>query len=53
MPGLSLAGFTEREIAEVLGWEEEAVEKIVRHYVSRTAAVADQVRKLDAAGAAA
>jgi hypothetical protein len=35
----------------VLGWEEEAVKKIIRRYVSRTA-VAERVRKLDAAGSA-
>jgi integrase len=43
-----LAGFPEREIAEILGWEEEAVKKIIRRYVSRHAMVNARIKKLDA-----
>lgn len=42
-----LAGLSEREIAELMGWEEEAVSKIIRRYVSRTAAIEDRIRRLN------
>jgi hypothetical protein len=41
-----LAGFTMREIAETLAWEETSVDKIIRRYVSRSAAIRDRIRKL-------
>ncbi|KFL27059.1 integrase [Devosia sp. 17-2-E-8] len=34
-----VAGLSERVIAEILGWEEETVAKIIRRYVGRNAAV--------------
>lgn len=34
-----LAGLSERVIAEIMGWEEETVSKIIRRYVDRQAAV--------------
>jgi integrase len=33
-----VAGLPERVIAEILGWQEESVSKIIRRYVDRTAA---------------
>lgn len=33
-----IAGLSERVIAEILGWEEEHVAKIIRRYVGRSAA---------------
>ena len=41
------AGLTEREIAEIMGWEEEKVTRIIRRYVGRTAALKELIRKLD------
>ena len=41
-----VAGFSVREIAEMMGWEEESVEKIIRRYVSLTAALQDKIRRL-------
>lgn len=46
---LYLAGFSIREIAEILGWEEDTAEQIVRRYVSRTAAIEDKIRRLNEA----
>lgn len=43
-----LAGLPIRTIAEIMGWEEEAVEKIIRRYVSRKAAVQDAILKMRA-----
>jgi hypothetical protein len=37
-----------REIAETLAWEEESVEKIVRRYVGRSAALKPRIKKLEA-----
>ena len=37
-----------REIAETLAWKEASVEKIIRRYVGRTAAIKARVRKLEA-----
>jgi integrase len=42
-----IAGFTMREIAETLAWEEESVEKIIRRYVGRTAAIKARIKKLE------
>lgn len=44
-----LAGLSEREIAEVMAWSEEDVSRIIRRYVSRTAAIEDRVRRLNEA----
>jgi integrase len=44
-----LAGLSEREIAETMGWEEAYVSKIIRRYVSRSAAIEDRIRRLDEA----
>jgi hypothetical protein len=41
-----IAGFTMREIAETLAWEEESVEKIIRRYVGCSAALKARIRKL-------
>ena len=38
--------FSMREIAETLAWEEESVEKIIRRYVGRSAAIKAKIRKL-------
>jgi integrase len=42
-----VAGLSEREIAEVLGWEEKSVSRIIRRYVGRGAAVREVIKKLD------
>lgn len=42
-----IAGFTMREIAETLAWEEESVEKIIRRYVERGAAIKARIAKLE------
>jgi integrase len=44
-----IAGFTIREIAEMMGWEEESVDKIIRRYVSLTAALQDRIKRLSKA----
>ena len=44
-----LAGMSEREIGEIMGWEEESVRKIIRRYVDRQAAIKDRIRKLNEA----
>lgn len=44
-----LAGLSEREIAEIMGWEEESVKRIIRRYVDRQAAIKDRIRKLNEA----
>ena len=43
------AGLSERGIAEVMAWEEEHVARIIRRYVSRTAALKERIRRLDEA----
>jgi integrase len=43
-----IAGFTMREIAETLAWEEESVEKIIRRYVGRGAAINARIEKMEA-----
>lgn len=45
---LYIAEFTMREIAETLAWEEESVEKIIRRYVGRAAAIKARIMKLEA-----
>ena len=44
-----IAGLTERVIAEVMGWEEETVEKIIRRYVGRNAATRAAIAQLNKA----
>lgn len=43
-----LSGISIRTIAEIMGWAEEEVEKIIRRYVSRKAAVHDVILKMRA-----
>lgn len=43
-----IAGFSMREIAETLAWEEESVERIIRRYVERGAAIKARIAKLKA-----
>jgi integrase len=43
------AGLSERVIAEILGWEEEYVAKIIRRYVGRTAATKAAIAQLNRA----
>jgi integrase len=45
-----LAGIEIRVIAEVLAWDEESVEKIIRRYVNRAAATKALIAQMDAAG---
>jgi hypothetical protein len=42
-----IADLTIRQIAEILAWEEESVEKIIRRYVGRSAAVKAMINKLE------
>lgn len=44
-----VAGLSEREIAEILAWEEDNVSRIIKRYVARGAAVRARIRKLDEA----
>lgn len=44
-----IAGLPEREIAEIMGWEEESVSKIIRRYVDRQAAIKERIRRLNEA----
>lgn len=41
-----LAGFTYREIAETMAWEEKSVERIIRKYVGNKAAINEKIRKM-------
>ena len=43
-----LAGLSERDIGETLGWKETQVSAIIRKYVDRTASLKDRIAKLDA-----
>ncbi|MGY3472730.1 site-specific integrase [Bradyrhizobium ottawaense] len=43
-----IAEFSMREIAETLAWEEDSVEKIIRRYVGRSAAIKARIKKLEA-----
>ena len=42
-----IAEFSMREIAETLAWEEESVEKIIRRYIGRAAAIKARIKKLE------
>lgn len=42
-----IAGIPERAIAEMLGWEEETVSRIIRRYVGRTAATKNLIEILN------
>lgn len=44
-----VAGLSERVIAEIMGWEEEHVARIIRRYVGRTAATMAIIHQLDQA----
>lgn len=43
------AGLSERVIAEIMGWEEDHVSKIIRRYVDRTAATKAIIKQIDEA----
>lgn len=43
------AGLSIRVVAEIMGWEEDQVEKIIRRYVSRGAATREAIRQLNEA----
>lgn len=45
-----IAGLSERVVAEIMGWEEEHVSKIIRRYVGRNAATEAAIRRLNATG---
>jgi hypothetical protein len=42
-----IAGLPERVIAEIMGWEEEYVARIIRRYVDRGAATRAIIRHLN------
>lgn len=42
-----IAGFTFREIAETLAWDEESVKKIIWRYVGRNAALKARIKKMN------
>lgn len=44
-----LAGLNTRVIAEILGWDEDSVEKIIRRYVNRDAATKALIVQLNEA----
>ena len=48
-PDSTRPAFTEREIAEIMSWEEESVSHIIRRYVGRNAAIKERIRRLDQA----
>jgi len=45
-----VSGIPERAIAEIMGWEEEQVHKIIRRYVGRNAATEALIRQLNTDG---
>jgi integrase len=45
-----VAGLSVRVIAEIMGWEEETVEKIIRRYVGRNAATRAAIAQLNRTG---
>jgi integrase len=45
-----IAGLSERVIAEIMGWEEEHVSRIIRRYVGRSAATKAIIRQLNEPG---
>jgi len=44
---LYLAEFSEREIAEIVGWTEESVKRIIHRYVGRAAAVRNRIERIN------
>ncbi len=44
-----ISGLTEREIAEIMAWDEDQVSKIIRRYVSRGAAIKERIQRLNEA----
>jgi integrase len=46
---LYVAGLNDRVIAEIMGWEEQTVEKIIRRYVGRKAATLAMIEQLNGA----
>ena len=40
-------GIPERAIAEIMGWEEKQVQKIIKRYVGRTAYTEELIRQLN------
>ncbi|MCF4166380.1 site-specific integrase [Zavarzinia compransoris] len=44
---LYVAGFKNREIAEILGWGEDSVERLIDRYVKRDELILDRIRRLD------
>lgn len=44
-----VSGLSVRVIAEIMGWEEDAVEKIIRRYVDRRAAIKAAIRQINEA----
>jgi integrase len=44
-----IAGLPMREIAEIMGWEEEYVHRIIRRYVGRNAAIVATIDRLNQA----
>lgn len=45
-----ISGLSIRVIAEIMAWEEEAVERIIRRYVGRNSATKELIRQLDKNG---
>ena len=43
------ANFTNREIAETLGWSEDRVERLIDRYVKRDEIIRDRIRRIDSA----
>lgn len=48
----ALAGFTDEDIAEIVGWEVSRVKRIIDRYVRRAARLKAKIEKMDGAGAA-
>jgi len=46
-----LADYSVREIAEMLTWSEDRVEKIISRYVTKNAKLRDRIRRMDEARA--
>ena len=44
------ADFTTREIAEIMAWSEERVERLIDRYVKRDEILADRVRRMEQSG---
>jgi integrase len=42
-----LSGISEREVAEIVGWEEATVSKIIRRYVAHNTAVKNLIQRID------